>query len=125
MVCHLVGLRSREHLLHGPMAGALFESFCIQETFKAVFRRTLRPMLYYLRTQNHLEIDLLIKTQPLTIYPIEIKLSKTPTSAIGSSIERFRKLFAKLSVQAGRVVSLHEDDVPLSRGVVARCNVAE
>jgi len=34
LVCYLTGIRDRDHLLKGPLAGSLFENFCISETIK-------------------------------------------------------------------------------------------
>jgi len=39
------------------MAGPLFENFCIQETVKAFYNSGERAPLYYVRTNNNLEVD--------------------------------------------------------------------
>ena len=103
LVCYLTGLKSREHLLNGPLAGALFENFCIQETVKAFLNRAERPPLYYLRTQDNLEVDLLIETGLRTLIPVEIKLTKTPKPAMAGNIEKIRRALPKLKFQAGRI----------------------
>lgn len=121
MVCYLTGIKDREHLLKGPMAGALFENFCLQETVKYFFNLGVRPGLYYLRTSNKLEVDLLIELSARSILPVEIKLSKTPSPAMGANIAGFRKLFSLLDINImdGLVVSLTDKTMPLSRGLMA------
>lgn len=116
LVCYLTGLVTKEHLLNGPMAGALFENYCIQETIKSFFNKGRRPNIFYLRTHNGLEIDLLIERN-LKIYPLEIKLTKSPTVGMANPIERFRKVFSKLKIMPGKIVCLTEDENPLSRTV--------
>ena len=52
LACHLVGIRDREQLLEGPMAGALFENYCLQETVKIFANLGEQPRLSYVRTNN-------------------------------------------------------------------------
>ena len=117
LVCFLTGIHDREHILKGPLSGALFESFCMQETIKVFSNRGKRPPLYYLRTNNNLEVDLLIEENAITLFPIEIKLSKTPRSAMASGIERFMSLFPKLDIQKGRLLTLSEENMAVTRNV--------
>lgn len=121
MVCYLAGIRDDEHLLKGPMAGALFENFCVQETVKYFFNRGERPGLYYLRTSNNLEVDILVDMPSGAVLPIEVKLSKTPSPAMGANISRFRRLFAPIDIHLldGLVVSLTERTVPLGKELTA------
>lgn len=119
LVCYLTGIREREHLMKGPLAGPLFENFCISETIKLFFNQGRRGNLYYLRTNNNLEIDLLIEESFETVMPVEIKLNKTPSMRMGSNISRFKELFSKLKIQDGRILSLTEKSTPLSRDISA------
>ncbi|MEW5909703.1 MAG: ATP-binding protein [Thermodesulfobacteriota bacterium] len=119
LVCYLVGLKGTEHLLKGPMAGALFENYVVQETVKLFFNCGKRGSLYYLRTNNNLEIDLLIEESHQVLWPIEIKLSKTPGLAMGSNIERFKKLFSKFTIKEGRIICIADKAVRLSRDLHA------
>ncbi|MFH1096305.1 MAG: ATP-binding protein [Candidatus Desantisbacteria bacterium] len=119
LVCYLVGLKEEEHLLKGPMAGALFENYCIQETVKSFFNQGLRPNIFYLRTHNGLEIDLLIEKDNL-LYPFEIKMTKTLTMKMATSIERFKRLFSNLSIKEGKIISFNEEEIPLSRDVCSQ-----
>lgn len=116
LVCYLTGIKTKELLFSGPLAGALFENFVIQETVKYFFNRGVRPNLFYLRTHNNLEIDLIIESN-LVLYPFEIKLTRTPNIGMAAPIERFRKVFSRLKIGPGRIISLGEDVMPLTENV--------
>lgn len=119
LVCYLTGIRDKAHLLQGPMAGALFENFCVQEIIKVFINKGHRPGLYYVRTSNNLEIDLLIDLGAQSLTPVEIKLNKTPSVGMGSNIRRFRELFAAINIQKGLIVSLTDKTIPLSSDLTA------
>lgn len=116
LVSSLVGIETDKHLLNGPLAGALFENYCIQETVKFFYNRGEIPNIYYLCTHNGLEIDLIIE-KGMKIYPCEIKLTKTPNLGMIRSIERFRKIFSKLDIQHGKLITLAEEEIKLSKNV--------
>lgn len=120
MVCYLTGIHHQEHLLQGPLAGALYENYCVQETVKTYFNLGMRPTIHYLRTHNQLEIDLLIEGEGMRLYPVEIKLTKTPKISMTSPIERFRKLFSEWEVREGSLLSLSEKTQRLSQNVTAQ-----
>jgi len=117
IVSYLTGIRSRETLLNGPLAGPLFENFCIQETVKAFFNRGERPALYYLRTGAGLEVDLIIEKSLRHIIPVEIKLNKTPTRKMAESLTRFQKEFNALTISDMTLLSLTDISMKLTEVV--------
>lgn len=119
LACNLAGVRDEGHLFNGPMAGHLFENFCIQETVKFFLGQGIQPPLFYMRTGNGLEIDLLIEPAAGTLVPVEIKLSKTPMPALARPLISFRELFARLNPASGLLLSLTEQTRPLSREVTS------
>jgi predicted AAA+ superfamily ATPase len=116
LVCYLTGIRDARHLLNGPMAGALFENYVVQETVKSFLNHGKRPNIFYLRTHNDVEIDLIIEKN-MRILPFEIKLSKTPNINMGRPIERFKKIFSKLDIMPGRIICLSDEDISLTRDI--------
>ena len=119
LVCYLTGIKDEEHLIKGPMAGALFENFCVQETVKLFCNKAAFPRLFYLRTNNNLEIDLLIEKSLGSIVPVEIKFHKTPNMAMGSNLQRFRKTFSGLDIDPGLIVSLVDKETLLGPDIAA------
>jgi len=117
LVCYLTGLRDQAHLLQGPLAGPLFENFCVQETLKAFAARGESPRLFYLRSKTGLEVDLLIEGPGSRLYPFEFKLSATPRMEMAGPIQQFRQQFAALKPEPGAIVSLATVSRPLSADV--------
>ncbi len=76
LACYLAGLQSEEHALQGPMAGALFETACVTQFYKRFSSLVDSCSLYYYRSTDGLEVDLLIEAGKI-IYPVEMKLSST------------------------------------------------
>lgn len=95
------------------MAGHLFENYVIIEILKRFTNRGINPPLYYLRTNNGLEVDLIIDTA--TLLRLEIKLAKTPSANMIAGLNRFRDVFAALNPGKGYVISLVNQSVPLSK----------
>lgn len=119
LACALAGVQNETHLFNGPMAGALFENFCIQETIKLFLAKGVQPPLYYLRTGSGLEVDLLIEPSAGLLLPVEIKLSKTPAPKQARTLTTFRESFAGLNPAPGLLLSLADESRPLTREVTA------
>ncbi len=117
LACYLLGIKDKETLLKGPMAGALCENFYIQETIKHYFNFGLKPQLYYFRLRNSLEVDLIIEHADRKLSLIEIKLSKTPNKKMTANIGAFKKNFSKLVVKDSRVLCLNDTDMLLAKDV--------
>lgn len=109
----LVGLQDKEHLLKGPMAGALFETACVMQFVKR-FSAFMDPCsLYFYRSADGHEVDLLVETAA-GIYPVEIKLSSTITAGHAAGLDRWLRasgmeqaegLIVSTSDRAGKVGS--------------------
>jgi len=117
LVGYLTGLSDTEHLLRGPLAGPLFENFCIQEAVKACLTAGVQPRFSYLRTRSGLEVDLLAEGPNGRLAPFEFKLSKTPRTTMADGLRRFADEFAVLNPRPGAVVSLSMRRGPLAGDV--------
>ena len=117
LACHLAGIKNGDQLLQSSFVGAFFENFCIQETIKSFLNRGLIPTIYYIRTHNQLEVDLIIEGLGLVLFPIEIKFTQTPKLSMARQIHRFKKTFSQLDIREGSVLSLSNIAVPLSSQV--------
>jgi len=119
LACSLAGVRDEAHLFNGPMAGHLFENFCIQETIKFFLGKGIQPPLYYIRTGNGLEVDLLIEPSAGMLIPVEIKLTKTSAPQQARTLAAFSESFAQLGPSPGMLLSLADQTRPLTREVTA------
>lgn len=97
LLCYLLSIRSRDHLLSHPSLGALFETFIVSECFKRFHNMAEIPPLYFWRDQTGNEIDLLIQDGQRG-FPCEIKLSKTYNCDFQKNIERWLALKGNSSI---------------------------
>ncbi len=114
LVCYLTGIYNKEQLEYGVMSGALFENLVISETLKFLNNHGLYNSIYFIRTSNHQEIDLLIKTGD-KIYPFEIKITKTPKASMVKSIDNIRDLFPKMNIQKANIVCMVDKGFPITK----------
>lgn len=115
---YLLGNRSKEILFHGAQAGAFFENFVIQEVLKKYFNSGKMPSIFYYRTNNGLEIDLIIEEKAGLIRPCEIKSTRSPRSEMLGAVRRFRSLnkSARVSISDAALICSVQGVYPLARG---------
>ncbi len=116
LLCYLVGLREAGHAASGPMGGAIFENLVVTEIFKIFIHRGEEPALYYWRTANGSEVDVVIETQSRLI-PLEIKLSETLRPEMAKEILSFQQDFEGKAGQ-GYVIHPGKMILPLGKGVL-------
>lgn len=104
LVCYLVGLYNEEHLLNGPMAGALFETAIITEFVKRFTALMYPANLYFWKSVSGFEVDLLIETSQ-DMFPIEIKLSSTLSPKSLVSLRKWLSLLKDKREEYAFVVS--------------------
>lgn len=88
LVSYLTGIQTEVHYSQGPMAGALFENYVVAELLKYQKHHQTHHSLYYLRTSNQEEIDVIIdRTQYREL--VEIKKTSTFKPAHVNTIQKF------------------------------------
>ena len=115
LICYLVGLEDGPSTLRGPMGGALFETACVSQMYKRLAAIGEERSLYYFRSHDGLEIDMLIE-RPQRCYPIEIKLSSTISSQQARGIRKWMTLSGDKK-QTGFVVSTAKELGMVASGV--------
>ncbi|HXU29542.1 MAG TPA: ATP-binding protein [Thermoanaerobaculia bacterium] len=96
LVCLLLGLKDEDAVLRGPMAGALFESAVVAEIAKLFYHRGQPPALWYWRSREGHEVDLLVELSG-KLHPIEIKITTTPRPAHVDNLVRWRSLVGEMA----------------------------
>lgn len=91
VACFLLGLKNEEAVLRGPMAGPLFETAVVAELAKTFLHRGLPPSLWFWRSRDGWEVDLLVELQG-KLHPVEIKATATPRPGHAAAIARWREL---------------------------------
>ncbi|MBI2353736.1 MAG: ATP-binding protein [Deltaproteobacteria bacterium] len=104
--------------LAGAMGGALFEGLLVVEAVKAFTNRGLKPALWYWRSHDGLEVDLILQRSGKLV-PVEIKLTTTPLPTHLESLKRFRSLAGEESCEPGILVCRVTDEQPLPFGIMA------
>ncbi len=85
LVSYLVGISEYQHYEKGPMAGSLFENYIISEIYKRELHQKSNSELFYYRTTNGVEVDLIIDRKQYREF-IEIKHSETYSTRMKSAI---------------------------------------
>lgn len=114
LVTYLTGWKTVETAARGAMAGQLFENHVVSELIKSYWHRGKEAPLWFWRTKDKTEIDVILEDEG-TLYPIEIKLTATPTKIMVKSIIRLQD--SDTSVGDGGVICLAENHRPLIRGI--------
>ncbi|MBF0288532.1 MAG: ATP-binding protein [SAR324 cluster bacterium] len=91
IVAYLTRQPAKGSLLTGNMGGALFEGLIISEIWKTFANCGKRPTAYFWRSQSGLEVDVLIQAKG-KLWPVEIKLTATPSMAHLRPIQQFLAL---------------------------------
>ena len=90
LVSYLTGIRNKELFEHGPLYGPLFEIYVISEIYKKELHTGSGAELFYLRTSNGVEIDLIIDRKPGREF-IEIKTGQTYRHDMTRSLLQLKK----------------------------------
>jgi len=118
LACTLTRQPSAEAALAGAMGGALFEGWVVSEAVKALTSQGKRPELYFWRSHDGLEVDLLLRSGNHLI-PVEIKLTASPTGRHLDPLERFKRLSGNLAAKEGVLVCRVPERRPLPHGNLA------
>lgn len=99
----LMGIHTKETLLGSPYMPHLFEAYIISDIYKRFHHCGIVPTMYYLRTQDGMEVDLIIEWGG-GLHFFEIKSSATITPNHASSLLRIKRDMKDL-VQNATVIS--------------------
>lgn len=89
--CVLTRQPDKFSTLSGAMGGAFFEGFIISEVIKIYKQAGIREDIFYWRSHDGLEVDMILLIKGETI-PVEIKLTSTPSAGHCTPLNRFKKL---------------------------------
>lgn len=100
----------------GAMSGALLETWTVGEILKSYWHNGLEAPLYFYRDADQQEVDLIVESAA-ALYPVEIKKTASPSH----NAKRHFTVLDKLNkpVGPGAVICFVEQDIPLSREVIA------
>lgn len=112
----LMGFDSKKTLVNSPYFAHLFETIIVVDFWKRFLHFGDLPSMYYLRTRDGLEIDLVIELGD-NLYLFEIKGSSTITSQHASSLKK-ALLDLKGKVKQAYLISNSAEIFELSEGIL-------
>lgn len=116
LATYLLGIHSRETLLDGPQFGALFETLVVTDVWKRFLHSGRMPAMYYLRTQDGLEVDLAVESDnKLTLFEMKGTMTVLPKHA--TSLLRLRNDLPG-TIGNAFVISMARDRFPVGRGAM-------
>lgn len=77
VLCHLLGLDSRQALARSPLSGWVLEAFIASEIIKRQISGGRARELFYFRDQQGLEVDFIVPGEGGALQLIEVKQSRT------------------------------------------------
>lgn len=92
LAAHLLGIRTLEELRRSPFLGALFENWVISEINKNFICKETRPRLWFWRTSNGTEVDIIVE-KDAKLWPCEIKASSTFRPSWLNGLRSFRETY--------------------------------
>lgn len=114
LACYLTGWHNPEVAMKGAMAGHLLENYVINEIVKSYWHNGRDAPLYYWRTKEKKEIDLLIEEDG-KLFPVEIKMTKQPDN---KSIKNIKNMFSIFSETGNAsLICLTNERYPISRNI--------
>lgn len=118
----LVNLLTRQpdaaSALAGPMGGPLLEGWVVTEAVKVFMSLGRKPDLYFWRSHDGLEVDLLIVIDG-KLHPVEIKTTATPAAGHVEPINRFLAVAGNEASNQGVLVCRTETERALPNGHTA------
>ena len=109
LLCFLFGIDTINRLLKSVENGAIFENMIVMEAVKRLAYQKEKTNCYYYRTQNDIEVDLIIE-KGNDLIPYEIKFTKTVSKKMAKSLKIFQD---DHNIKKGYLLSLYKETLPL------------
>lgn len=115
LASYLLGLHERETLLKSPNFGNLFETIVVTDFWKRFLHFGQMPSMYYLRTRDGLEVDLVIELGQ-KLYLFEIKGMMTILPKHAASLIRISNDL-KSSMGSSSIISITSDNFRIGKDI--------
>lgn len=116
LCCYLLGLNDINTLLGSPNFGNIFETMIVNDFLKKFLNFGQKPSLYYLRSRDELEIDLVIEVAG-KLHLFEIKSTMTIVPKHATSLKRIiRELGSQ--IKSGAIISCAEENFVVENNII-------
>src|SRR3989338_401994 len=109
LAAHLLKCENPEQTLNGPLSGMLFENWVVSEVIKSYWNNGEEPDLYFWRTRDGDEIDLVLEKGG-HLHAAEIKLSRPANTRLFQTTE---KQIGKTKIASKKIISLSQRSLPI------------
>lgn len=110
LCAYLCSIKTAESLMNCQFSGEFVETYAVSEIIKSYIHNGKTPNIYYCRTTNQEEIDLIIEENN-KVYPIEIKKTATPVLSMAKNF----KLIDESKKGVGCILCLSEKFIPINK----------
>jgi hypothetical protein len=104
LLCFLLNIHKTEDLIRSPLLGNIWETFVVNQIVSAFGSRGIRPNVYFWRTRDGSEIDIVIERAG-GVFAFEIKFSEYIKSADAAALKNFMKTAGKELLQKAGFIS--------------------
>jgi len=118
LAAYLMGYQSAKGLWESPQAGALWESYVVNQWVRWRDWHHPAATLWYWRDQAGNEVDLLIEVDQRLI-AIECKRAERPPPEVGRGVARLRRFYGDAAVSHAFVACTTTEPYDLAPGVTA------
>lgn len=116
LASYLLGLHDRETLINSPHFGHLFETLVVTDFLKRFLHFGQMPSLYYLRTRDGLEVDLVIELGPY-LHLFEIKGAMTIFPKHADTLSRIKRALPS-QAKTTALISLSSTSFVVKDGII-------
>lgn len=116
LITHLLGLHETETLMKSPHFGHVFETMVVTDILKRFLHAGQAPSMYYMRTRDGLEIDLVLEVNQ-KLYLFEIKSGVTIFPKHAESLIRIKRELGSI-VKEAALISRADQNFVLGKGIM-------
>lgn len=110
LCAYLCAIKTSDALMESYLNGEFVETYAVSEIIKSYIHNGKTPNIYYCRTLNQEEIDVVIE-QNDKVYPIEIKQTATPNISMAKNF----KLVDEQKKGIGCILCMSEKFIPINK----------
>lgn len=103
LLCHLMGFRSFDSLMAHSSWGAVWENFVVSEVRKRLMLTARPAPMWFWRTANGDEVDLLIETAPERFVAVECKTAEHPDTATARGLTKLVEEYGPAALAKGLI----------------------
>ena len=110
LCAYLCAIKTSDALMESYLSGEFVETYAVTEIIKSYIHNGKTPNIYYCRTLNQEEIDVVIEEND-KVYPIEIKQTATPKISMAKNF----KLVDGQKKGIGCILCMSEKFIPINK----------